>query len=376
MRTPLSRIEISKASLVNNIKQLKNLAKNGTKFSMAIKGNAYGHGEKEIVKTLEPYVDYFQVDSIEELEVLRKVSKKKAFVFGYLQREDLPHAMNLGCIIAPFSISELKEINKIAQKSKKIQEIHIPIDAHLGREGFLVKDLPYLLKEIKILKNIKLSGLYAHFANIEDTKNFVHAQKQIDEYEKAINLIRDFGFKNFQTHISSTAGLLIYEKNKGIHPVIRLGMGVYGMWPREDIKYTYGRKLTLKPVLSWKTKIAQIKILEKGESIGYGLTYITKKQTKVAIIPQGYADGFDRGLSNKGEVLIRGNRCKILGRVMMNMFVVDLSYLKGVKLEDEVVLIGKQGKEEIRAEEIALKLNTINYEITARISSLLPRILV
>src|SRR3990172_7225754 len=135
-------------------------------------------------------------------------------------------------------------------------------------------------------------------------------------------------------------------------------------------------KFKLKLVLSWKTKVAQVKILPKGHTIGYGLTYKTTKQTKIAIIPQGYADGFDRGLSNNGEVLIKGTRCKILGRISMNMFAVDVSYLPKVKIEDEVVIIGIQGREEITAEEIAKKSDTINYEITTRISSLLPRVVV
>ena len=134
-------------------------------------------------------------------------------------------------------------------------------------------------------------------------------------------------------------------------------------------------KFRLKPVLSWKTKIAQVKILPKGSSVGYGLTYITKKKTKIAVIPQGYADGFPRSLSNKGEVLIKGVRCKIVGRVSMNMFTVDVSHLTNVKAEDEVVMIGRQGKEQIMAEEMAKKLGTINYEIVARINPSLPRII-
>ena len=146
------------------------------------------------------------------------------------------------------------------------------------------------------------------------------------------------------------------------------------MWPSENLRKKYRNKIILKPVLTWKTKIAQIKILPKGNTIGYGLTYKTTKTTKVALIPQGYSDGVDRHLSNKGTVLIRGTKCPILGRVMMNMFSVDVSHLPKVKIEDEVVILGKQGGREISAEEIAKTLDTINYEITTRISSLLPRI--
>lgn len=376
---PLSYIELSKSNLIHNIKQFRNLAKRGTKISVAIKGNAYGHGQNKIAKILEPYVDYFIINSVEELELLRKESKKKTFVLGYVQKINLPQMIKLGCVLSVFSVPELKEVEKIAKRLKTKQEIHIPIDAYLGREGFLVKELSNFFKEFKKCKFIKFTGLYAHFANIEDTSNFAHAQKQIREYKRALGLAQHFGFKDLQTHISATSGFLAYERGKGIHPLIRLGLGVYGMWPSGYLKFKYKKnknKIELRPVLTWKTKVAQVKILPKRSTIGYGLTYKTKKETKIAIVPQGYADGFPRGLSNKGEVLIEGTRCKILGRVSMNMFVADVSHLPHVKAEDEVVILGRQGKEEITAEEIARKLNTINYEVTTRISSLLPRVVV
>ena len=374
--SPLSYIELSSENLVHNIKQFKSITKN-TKISCVIKGNAYGHGQNEIAKILEPLVDYFQINSVEELELLRKVSKKKTLVFGYVQKDDLPRAMKLGCILSVFSIEVLKEIDSIAKQKKIKQEIHVPIDAHLGREGFLEQELPTFFKELQKCVNIKITGIYAHFANIEDTSDFSHAQKQILKYEKAVKIAEEFGFKNLETHMSATSGVLIYEKNKSIHPVVRVGMGTYGMWPSEHLKSVYkNSKFKLKPVLSWKTKIAQIKTLPAGSTIGYGLTYKTKKETKTAVIPQGYSDGLDRKLSNKGSVLIGGTRCKILGRVMMNMFVVDVSHLPKVQIEDEVVIIGVQGKETITAEELATQVGTINYEITTRISSLLPRVII
>ncbi|MFA6353554.1 MAG: alanine racemase [Candidatus Paceibacterota bacterium] len=372
----LSCIELSKKNLIYNFKQFKNLAKKGTKFSVVVKGNAYGHGQNEIVKILDPFVDYFQVDSISELKLLRKISTKKTFVLGYIQNIDLRQAIKLGCILSIFSIQELKQVEKTAKKLKIIQEIHIPFDAYLGREGFLLDELPKLFIEIKKCRNIKFSGMYAHFANIEDTTNFSHAQKQIKEFKKALKLADKFNFNNLQTHISATSGLLAYEKDHGIHSIIRLGIGVYGMWPSEHLRSIYKNKFSLKSVLTWKTKITQIKILPEGHTIGYGLTYKTKKKTKIAIIPQGYADGFDRGFSNNGFVLIGGSRCKILGRVMMNMFVVDINHLKKAQEEDDVVIIGVQGKEEITAEENAERINTINYEITTRISALLPRVII
>ena len=371
----LYRVEISKKNLIHNIKQFKGLVKNKIKFSVAIKGNAYGHGQNEVAKILEPYVDYFQINSISELELLRKVSRKSTFLLGYVAKSDLKKVVSLGCILTVFSLLEIKELNKVSKKLNKVQEIHLPIDAYLGREGFLLEDLPKVFAEIKKCKNLKLTGIYAHFANIEDTTDFSHAQKQIDQYKLSLEVAKEFGFKDLQTHISATSGFLVYEKSNSLNSIVRLGIGIYGMWPSEHLKFLYkNNQFNLKQVLSWKTKVAQIKVLSKGSTIGYGLTYKTEKETKIAVIPQGYADGFDRGFSNNGFVLIGGTRCKILGRVSMNMFVVDISHLAKVQEEEEVVILGCQGREEITAEEMAERIGTINYEITTRISALLPRI--
>ncbi len=376
MKKTLSYIEISKDNLIHNIKSFQSLVKKGIKISAVIKGNAYGHGQNVVAKILEPHVDYFQINSVEELELLRKVSKKKTLLLGYVQMSDLARVLKLGCIMTFFSIQELQENNKVAGILKIKQEVHMPIDAHLGREGFLEKDWSEVFKELQKCKNVKLGGLYAHFANIEDTKDFSHAKKQIDTYKRAVALAESFNFKNLDTHISATSGILIHDKGLGLNSIVRLGIGLYGMWPAEHIQKMYKGKINLKPVLNWKTKIAQVKTLPKGHSIGYGLTYITPKEMNVAVIPQGYADGLDRRMSSNGEVLIQGKRCKILGRMMMNMFVVDINHLKNIKEGEEVVILGKQRKEEIRAEEIAENIGTINYEVTTHINSLLPKVII
>lgn len=375
---PLSYIELSKENLIHNIKSLRTVAKKGTKFALAIKGNAYGHGQNEIAKISEPYADYFLVNSLEELRLLRKVSKKPTFVLGYVAPTDLAEAIKLGCILGVFSKAQFFEIEKVAKKLGKNQKVHLACDALLGREGFTITELTAFFKKLKAKSsNLKttITGMYAHFANIEDTNNFTHAEKQIKEYGEMLAIAESFGYKNLQTHISATSGLLVYEKGQGINSIIRVGIGLYGLWPSEHIKFLWKKKkLTLKPVLSWKTHVAQVKTLPAGATIGYGLTYMTYKPTKIALIPQGYADGFPRSLSNKGEVLIAGRRCKVLGRVAMNMFVVDVTNIKNVAEGDEVVIIGTQGKESISTEEIAQKSDTINYEVTTRLSALLPRI--
>ena len=221
-----------------------------------------------------------------------------------------------------------------------------------------------------------IDGVYAHFANIEDTNDFSHAKKQIETYKNILKIFSEYGYSKIHTHISATSGIFEYEKEHGYNSIVRLGIGMYGMWPSVDIQKKWKNKINLKPILRWVTHIAQIKDLPKDHSIGYGLTYITKKPMTVAVIPQGYSDGFPRLLSNKGEVLICGKRAPVLGRVAMNMMVVDVSSIKEALPESEVVILGTQKNDQIAAEELAFKIGTINYEATTCISALLPKVIV
>ena len=379
---PLSYIEISKENLIQNIKQFRKLVGKKTEISAVVKANAYGHGDREVVRILNSQVDYFQINSVEELEKIRKITPKPILLFGYVGKNDLEKAIKIGCILTAFNFEHLLLINESARRLNKIQKVHLAIDSYLGREGFLPNDIEKLLPKFKSappaggrrMKNIEIDGIYSHFANIEDSPNFSHAQKQLDTYQITCNMFQEYGYKNLKTHISATSGVLTKHVPK--MSIVRLGIGLYGMWPSEYLKKMWRGKIILKPVLRWITHVAQVKILPPNHPIGYGLTYITKKKTKIAVIPQGYADGLPRALSNKGEVLIKGKKAKILGRVAMNMIVVDVSRIKNVQAEDEVIILGKQNKGEITAEEIAEKINTINYEITTRISSLLLRIIV
>ncbi len=381
-KSPLSYIEISEKNLIHNIKQFRSVIHKNTKLSVVVKGNAYGHGDKEIVSIASPYIDYFQVNSIEELKRIKKKTKKPILVFGYLDEDGIKEAIKLNAIITSFDFLHLLKINTIANSLKIKVKVHIAIDSYLGREGIMPSQLEKMIIELKKMPYITLDGFYSHFANIEDTEDFSHAQKQIDTYQKCVEIFKSCGYKlgnnkgEINTHISATSGILMYEKNYNLQSIVRLGMGLYGLWPSSHLKSLNEKKLKLKPVLRWVTHIAQVKTLPKDYPVGYGLTYITKKKTKIAVIPQGYSDGFSRKLSNNGSVLIHGKKVDIIGRVAMNMFVVDVSSIKEVWPGDEVVLLGKEGNSEITAEEIAKEMNSINYEVIAKISPLIPRVII
>ena len=373
---PLSYIEISKKNLIHNIKEFKSVLSKETKIAGVIKANAYGHDDVAVVKIITPYVDYFQIDSIEELIRIRKVTKKPILVFGYLNKEGIERAIKLKAIISALDLIHLLKINQIASQLKTKVKVHLPIDSYLGREGIMPNQVEKIIPEIKKMKNIILDGVYSHFANIEDTMNKTHAEKQIETYNKAIKIFKQNGFPKIKTHISATSGILVYEKNKTSNSIVRLGIGLYGMWPSGQLEYLNKKKINLKPALRWVTHVAQVKVLPSNYPIGYGLTFITKKKTKVALIPQGYFDGITRSLSNIGYFLIKGKKAPILGRVAMNMVVVDVSGIPEVCADDEVVIIGEQGSKKISAEIIAKQINSINYEVTTKINSLLPRVVV
>jgi len=367
MKKPLSYIEISKENLLHNIATFRSILGDQKKLVAVVKANAYGHGMKEVAEIAENHVDYFQVDDIEELRELRTVTSKPTLVLGYVQKSDLEELVQLNGIVTVFDIDRLKQLHKIGKIHDQKIIVHVEVDALLGRLGIPADYVEQFVVEAKQFDYVKIEALYAHFSDIEDSENLVHANKQ---YE----IIKSLSEKlNLPFHLAATSGILAEPSNNWGAYVLRLGIGMYGLWPSKRLEEEWNDKVQLLPVLSWKTKIAQIKTVPTNYPIGYGCSYITTKETTIAVIPQGYSDGYDRKLSNNSVVLIGDKRCPVLGRIAMNMFSVDVSDVAEVSAEQEVVLLGRQGKEEITAAELGERTGTISYEVVARISPLLKR---
>jgi alanine racemase len=370
----LSEIRIDAPGLQGNLAALKALQPPNGQICAVVKGNAYGHGLEQVVRALEGRVDYFQVDDLQELRDLREITRTRALVLGYVAEDELGEAMALGCELAVFDQEHLGMVGSTARSIGHgfVQPIHLKIDALLGRLGTLPHDVSRVTSKLSEWPELALEAIYAHFANIEDTTDLTHAEAQRDLLGQVERSVQQDGL-SIRSHISATSGLMTVE---GAQPrsLVRLGIGIYGMYPSGPLARTH-QEIGLRPVLTWATKLAQVKTLPAKHPIGYGLTYVTRRPTKIGIVPQGYSDGYDRGLSNSGEVLVRGVRCPVLGRIAMNMFAIDLTEVADARREDEVVLIGEQGRGQIFAEELAAPLGTINYEITSRISPLIPRVL-
>jgi alanine racemase len=369
-------LEISRSALAYNLRAIRRLAPE-SEIIPTIKANAYGHGWLNVARTLDKIgVQWFGIDSLEEAEALRQADfKQKILILGYVPLADLARAYRLNLSLTIYNIETIRALSHLASHSRPAK-IHLKIETGLVRQGVRLNELPRFLSELKRWRNIVLEGMSTHFANIEDTRSDSFAKLQLERFKRAFALLERAGFHPLR-HCACSAAAILYPQTR--LDLIRFGISLYGLWSSELTELGARLKkipIKLKPVLSWKTKVAQIKKVPRGTPIGYGLTEVVKRPTIVAILPVGYADGYNRSLSNKGEVLICGKRCKVLGRICMNICMVDATAVKGIRLEDEVVLIGQQKKQKISADELAVKADTINYDLVARLNPLIARCLV
>jgi len=381
-------IEVSRNNLLHNINQFRARVGLNVKIAAVVKANAYGHGLIEVAKAVEEQADFFAVDNIDEALELRSKTQnqnslgsfgsgqasKPILILGYTLLSRLPEVVENGFHQVVSSFETLDAFAKIATADKPAL-VHLKIETGTSRQGLWPKDLPKFLEFIKINPQIQLAGISTHFANVEDTTDHSFAQAQLKTFQGAVAVVEGFGFTNFIKHTACSAAALVFPETH--FDMIRLGVSLYGLWPSDATKVSAQQiglaDFVLKPCLTWKTRIAQIKDLPAGTSVGYGCTEKVNSNTRIAILPVGYWDGYDRGLSSVGNVLIHGKRCRVIGRVCMNMVIVDVSHVENARLEDEVVLLGRQGDEEVTAEELARKCQTINYEAVTRINPMIVR---
>jgi len=356
-------VEISGDALKNNILIARKRLMPHTKLLAVIKSNSYGHGLVETAKIFSRYdVDWLGVDNIDDAIILRRSGiKNPILVLGLTSSSRFKEAAKNNLRLTLYN--DLK-----SDLSWKRIPFHIKIDTGMSRQGILISDLARFLK--KLPPGINIEGVFTHFANA-DSNDRSYPDFQFGSFLRAMEIFKDFGIQPEIYHASATTGFLTMPKAQ--LDMVRLGVILYGLWPSIPFAEKF-KRLGIRNALTWKTRVVQIKNIKQNTPVGYGITEKVKKDTKIAVLPVGYYDGYDRGLSSIGEVLIGGRRCKVLGRISMNLMVVDVSKAKNPKIWDEVVLIGRQGGENITAEELADKIETISYEIVSRINPLLPRI--
>lgn len=362
-----SWLEISQDNLFSNLKEIRKCVGPKVKVLAIVKSNAYGHGLVEITNLLKNKVDYFGVDNIDEaLKIRSHKIKTPILVIGYVPKPKFEKAAEKNISIALYNYEDLAFIKNL--KPAKPLRVHLKIETGMNRQGIKLQDLPKFINFIKKNKDrIILDGVYTHLADSDD---LVFTNYQLKNFQETIKLLEESGLNNLLKHCSASAG--IFSGKKFHFNFVRTGISLYGYWNSPKIKER-GKNYTLKPVLTFKSVVAQVKTVKKNETVGYGRTWKAKKDTTIAIIPVGYYDGFDRRLSNCGEVLIKNHIAKVIGRVAMNMFMIDVTKIAGVKSEDEVIIIGNQKGKTIDANKIAIEINTINHEILARLNPLLPK---
>jgi len=367
-------IEISQEALENNYNVFRRLVGPNCFLMAVVKSNAYGHGLIDFSRIAEKLgVDWFGVDSIVEAESLRASGlEKPILVLGHTLPDKIKDAIknNISLTVADFST--LKSLKNIKRGDKKLK-IHLKIDTGMHRQGFFVSEIPTVIKILKSQNvQIILEGVYTHFSSAKNPAFFFETSNQIQEFKKAIALLEKSGFKILLKHAAATSGAIVFPQSH--FDLIRVGIGLYGLWPSKEIEACFKREIKLKPVLSWKTIVGQIKNIPKGSGIGYDLTEKLKRSSKIAVLPIGYWHGFARPLSSIGKVLIGSKEAKVLGRVSMDMISVDVTDIKNVKVGDLVTLIGKNGKLEISVDNIAYLRDTVNYEVVTCLNPLIKRI--
>jgi alanine racemase len=318
--------------------------------------------------------DWFAVNSLEEGLELRELGViKPVLLLGHVPLHRLEEAVRANLRLTVYNTETLTALSKL--DSPEPARIHLKVETGTGRQGIRIEDMGVFIDEIEAAKGVVLEGLSTHFANIEDTLNHEYSELQLSVFQKALNMLESRKITPPVIHTACTAATMLFPRTH--FSMLRTGIGIYGLWPSREtfvsVKMGGGPIPDLRPVLTWKTSIAQIKVLREGSFVGYGCTYRTTRRTTMAVLPIGYADGYDRSLGNNAYVLVQGKRAPVIGRVCMNLTMIDITDIEGVALEDEVTLLGRSGNETISAETMASWAGTINYEIVTRISPLLER---
>jgi len=353
-----STIEIDLAALRHNLEQVRSLVGRSTSILAVVKSDAYGHGMVAVARELENQgVECLGVSNCREAVTLREQGIRAPILLLLGAGEDEFSTVIQHGLTPVLYRSDIARMISSAALAAGIQvPVHLKIDSGMGRLGVPYTEAEKFFKSIKPLEGIRVAGLLSHFASADEhDKSF--SRLQLERFRQVLAQARGMGLAFRYAHIANSAGVI--DLPDSYLQLVRPGIMLYGAPPSQELH----RPISLRPVMTLKTRVLQLKEVGSGSPIGYGCTYITSRPSRIATLPVGYDDGYDRLLSNKGEVLVRNCRAPVVGRVSMCLVTVDVTKVPGIQEDDEVVLLGKQGDQEITADEIAAKIGTINYEI-------------
>ncbi|HNX51847.1 MAG TPA: alanine racemase [Thermoanaerobaculaceae bacterium] len=370
-------MEVSESALRHNLSLFRGLVPNHTRVLAVVKANAYGHGLELVARIcIAEGVEMLGVHGADEVLALRRAGiAAPVLVMGYLTPAQVEVAVDPEVEVL---VSTPEVLDALAAQSVRLGQplgVHLKVDTGTHRQGIGVGEAG-AFAQAALARGLRLAGIATHFANIEDTTDHTFAYRQLARFCDAVESVRAFAPGVVAHAACSAAALLFRETDFGM---VRVGISLYGHWPSKETYLSWllahGREgVRLEPTLRWRARIGQLKQVPAGEPIGYGLTFRPTRATRLAVIPVGYADGYPRALSNRARVLIHGRPAPIAGRVCMDIFMIDVTDVPSVGIGDVVTLVGRDGSEQVTVEELAELAGTINYEILARLSPLVPRL--
>jgi len=358
--------EVSLDNIAHNVEQFRAFIGPNCELMAVVKANGYGHGALETAYTMIAHgTNWLAVALPEEAIRLRRGGiTAPILVLGAVSADELDACVAADLVVTVFEPHIARLLSKAAVAQQKLARVHIKVDTGMGRLGLLPEDFVDLVELVKGLPALEIQGVFTHFAQA-DQIDLAYTRWQWERFLAVREDLRKRGISIPYVHAANTPATMFFP---AAHlDLVRVGLGIYGMYPDDR------RPLELKPALSLKTRVAFVKRVPAGSHVSYGSTYVTEKETSLAILPIGYADGLSRGLSNRGHVIIRGTLCPIVGSITMDHTMVDLGDLP-CTIGDEVILLGTDGNHEIQAYHWAKLLGTINYEITCMISSRIERL--
>lgn len=382
MKWQTSKLQISRSGYQNNLHFIHSILGMETLMTSVVKGNAYGHGIETFVPlAIECGIRHFSVFSADEAWRVKKVAGDlpiTIMIMGMVDEDAMEWIILNNIEFYVFELNRLKLALEKAKKLHHIARIHLELETGMNRTGLTEQSLRETLEIVgKNQKFVEVRGVCTHFAGAESIANYVRIERQKTQFLKLSQIVKDSSLEVPFYHSCCSAGAIRYPEIKG--KLARIGIIQYGFWPSYETFIEYSSELTnktdpLSRIVSWKSRIMDIKSVKRGQYIGYGSLYLASRDMTIATVPVGYGNGYSRALSNVGRVLVHGERVGVLGKVNMNIISVDISEIPSVvERGDEVVLVGKQGKYEISVADFGDASNQINYELLTRLPHNLPR---
>jgi alanine racemase len=376
MTIPNTWVEIDGEALHGNVQACRRLIGPRCRLLAVVKGNAYGHGLRETARLfLDAGVDVLGVGAVEEGAALRAMGLTcPILLLGLVPAEQFP--LLVAHRLTPFltSLDQVQDLGKFTSRRACTIDTHVKFDTGMHRQGILRAELPAVIDVLAKYPGLHVTGVATHFAWADEAEHPEWTQGQLARFHEIVATLAAAGIHPPIRHAANSAAALLWPETH--LDMVRLGISLYGFWPASAVAMACGAGVALRRVLTWKTRVGAVKRVPRGSDVGYGGTYTTRRDSWVAVLPLGYYDGYSRSLSNLGQVLVHGHRAPVCGRVSMNLTTVDVTDVPGVQVGEEVVLLGRQGTEEITAEEVAGWLDSLHYEVTTRINPLIPRVVV